>query len=205
MRKQIEPTKKISLFQDKCYKEICEVVGTERLPCMRDRPEMTYLEATLWEVVRKADIIPFSVQHGAAYDVRFRDYVIPKHAIIIPFQGSVLQDPEVWGDPENFRPERFIGPDGKLARPDEFIPFGIGKTIRVCFVLFCFCFCFLGVLFCFFPCLFILFRFCFCFCCCCFCCVFFGGVVCFWGVGVDFLKETHFCIGLTDEEQRLLL
>ena len=112
--------------QDRCYKEICDVIGPDRAPSMRDKQEMTYLEATTLEVLRKADIVPMSASHGLASDVTFRGYVIPRDAIIIPSLTSILQDPEVWGDPENFRPERFIGPDGKVTRPEEFIPFGIG-------------------------------------------------------------------------------
>ena len=115
--------------QDTCYKEISDVVGTDRLPSMRDKPEMTYLEATICEVLRLADIVPMSVWHGLASDVTFRGYVIPKDAVIIPYLDSVLQDKDVWGDPEVFRPERFIGPDGKLTRPDEFIPFSVGKWL----------------------------------------------------------------------------
>ena len=94
---------------------------------MRDRQEMIYMEATLLEVLRKGDIAPLSVTHGLSRDVTFHGYTIPQDAIIIPHLSSVLQDPEIWGDPENFRPERFIGPDGKLARPEEFIPFGTGR------------------------------------------------------------------------------
>ncbi|KAK7471836.1 hypothetical protein BaRGS_00035495 [Batillaria attramentaria] len=50
--------------------------------------------------------------------------------MVIPNLDSVLYDPEVWGDPDTFRPERFIGPDGKLIRYEEFIPFSTGR--RVC-------------------------------------------------------------------------
>ena len=85
------------------------------------------MEATLLEVLRKGDIIPLSVTHSLSRDVTFHGYSIPQDAMIIPHLSSVLQDPEIWGDPENFRPERFIGPDGKLARPEEFIPFSTGR------------------------------------------------------------------------------
>ena len=107
--------------------EICDVIGPDRTPSMRDRQEMTYMEATLLEVLRKGDIVPLSVTHSLSRDVTFHGYSIPQDAMIIPHLSSVLQDPEVWGDPENFRPERFIGPDGKLARPEEFIPFSTGR------------------------------------------------------------------------------
>ena len=113
--------------QDKCYKEICDVIGPDRTPSMRDRQEMTYMEATLLEVLRKGNIAPLSVSHGLSQDITFHGYSIPQDAIIIPHLSSILQDPEIWGDPENFRPERFIGPDGKRACPEEFIPFSTGR------------------------------------------------------------------------------
>ena len=113
--------------QDKCYKEICDVIGPDRTPTMRDKQEMTYLEATTLELLRKGDIVPLALSHGLASDVTFRGYVIPKDAIVLPNLSSALQDPEVWGDPDNFRPERFIGPDGKLQRQEELIPFSMGR------------------------------------------------------------------------------
>ena len=118
-------------MQDKCYKEICDVIGPDRAPSMRDKQEMTYVDATIMEVLRKGDLAPMSVSHGLPREVTFRGYVIPKDAIVIPYLHSALHDPEVWGDPENFRPERFIGPDGKLTRPEEFIPFSMGKSLGV--------------------------------------------------------------------------
>jgi methyl farnesoate epoxidase/farnesoate epoxidase len=42
----------------------------------------------------------------------------------------MLQDTEMWNDPENFRPERHLDADGKLFRNEAFIPFGIGIILR---------------------------------------------------------------------------
>jgi len=36
-------------------------------------------------------------------------------------------DPKVWGDPENFRPERFLDEGNNLIRRDDIIPFGLGR------------------------------------------------------------------------------
>ncbi|KAL8604729.1 hypothetical protein ACOMHN_017688 [Nucella lapillus] len=116
--------------QENCYKEVCDVIGTNRLPNIQDRGRMVYLEATINEVLRFADIAPFAVQHTTLYDVELQGYVIPKQAIILPSLDSVLNDPKAWGDPENFRPERFINDEGKLVKPEEFIPFGLGR--RAC-------------------------------------------------------------------------
>ena len=114
--------------QDKCFKEISDVIGTQRPPRVQDRAQMPYMEATILEVLRKANIVPLSVQHGLASDVKFHDYVIPRDAIVLPDLESALADPEVWGNPDNFLPERFIGPDGKVKRPDDFVVFGLGQS-----------------------------------------------------------------------------
>ncbi|XP_025098460.1 cytochrome P450 2J2-like isoform X2 [Pomacea canaliculata] len=116
--------------KDRCYEEIHRVVGTERVPTIRDRPELVYMEATILEVLRCSSIVPFSVPHSTATEVQFRGYTIPKGTLITPNLYSVLHAPEVWGDPDNFRPERFIGKDGKLLRFEEHIPFSIGR--RAC-------------------------------------------------------------------------
>jgi methyl farnesoate epoxidase/farnesoate epoxidase len=44
---------------------------------------------------------------------------------------SVLHDREHWGDPEVFRPERFLDADGRFIKDEFMVKFGAGK--RVCF------------------------------------------------------------------------
>jgi cytochrome P450 len=36
-------------------------------------------------------------------------------------------DPKIWGDPENFRPERFLDESGSLLKQNALVPFGLGK------------------------------------------------------------------------------
>jgi methyl farnesoate epoxidase/farnesoate epoxidase len=43
---------------------------------------------------------------------------------------SVFQDQKHWGDPEVFRPERFLDEDGNYVKDDWMISFGAGK--RMC-------------------------------------------------------------------------
>jgi cytochrome P450 len=43
---------------------------------------------------------------------------------------SVLHDRKHWGDPEVFRPERFLDTDGRFIKDEWMIQFGTGK--RVC-------------------------------------------------------------------------
>lgn len=37
---------------------------------------------------------------------------------------------ESWGDPDDFRPERFINEEGSIVIPDRFIPFSYGWCIQ---------------------------------------------------------------------------
>ena len=38
-------------------------------------------------------------------------------------------DPNVFENPEIFHPERFLDENGKVKKPEQFVPFGIGKRI----------------------------------------------------------------------------
>ena len=39
----------------------------------------------------------------------------------------IHNDPDYWGDPEVFRPERFLTSSGQLRKDDRLLPFGTGK------------------------------------------------------------------------------
>ncbi|XP_059161819.1 cytochrome P450 2C15-like [Physella acuta] len=117
--------------QAKIYRELKEQVGTNRSPCIQDKPNLTYLNAVIKETQRLASLVPQSVTHTCTEDVTVRGYTIPKGTYISPNLDSVLHDPKIWGDDVmEFKPERFIDQDGKLKTPEEFIPFSIGR--RVC-------------------------------------------------------------------------
>ncbi|XP_046558213.1 cytochrome P450 2U1-like [Haliotis rubra] len=116
--------------QEKCFQEIKGNIGQSRLPSMKDKTNLPYVEATIMEVLRRADILPTSLPHTVPHDVQFGGYTFPKGVPVMMMLDSVLQDPDVWGDPDNFRPDRFLDDTGKIVKKDEFIPFSLGR--RVC-------------------------------------------------------------------------
>ncbi|KAL8586801.1 hypothetical protein ACOMHN_061314 [Nucella lapillus] len=120
-----------SHVQHRCRAEIQDVVGTNRRPGLHDRPRLVYMEATIREILRFADVMTFAIQHAHSCDVNLRGYVIPKDAIILPFMTTALHDQATWGDPDSFRPERFIDDEGGLIHPPEFVPFGMGASLAV--------------------------------------------------------------------------
>ncbi|XP_046583342.1 LOW QUALITY PROTEIN: cytochrome P450 2U1-like [Haliotis rubra] len=116
--------------QERCFQEILENVGQSRRPSMKDKTNLPYVEATILEALRYADIVPTAVPHAVPQDVQFRGYTFPKGVTVMLNLDSVLQDPDVWGDPQNFRPDRFLDGAGKIQKREEFIPFSLGR--RVC-------------------------------------------------------------------------
>ncbi|XP_059479051.1 methyl farnesoate epoxidase-like [Neocloeon triangulifer] len=117
--------------QRKVQEELDNVVGQERLPGLQDRPSLSYTEATIMEALRVSSVVPMGVPHAPLMtckaDVPFRGYVIPKNARIAMNLAQIHMDPKIWGDPENFRPERFLNEEGKLIKQDALVPFGLGK------------------------------------------------------------------------------
>lgn len=113
--------------QVKAREEIDRVVGRERLPTLNDRPNMPYVEAIVYESVRVFMGRTFSIPHRALKDTTLQGYDIPKDTMVIANFNGVLMNKEFWGDPEVFRPERFIDSEGKIVVPDYYLPFGFGK------------------------------------------------------------------------------
>ncbi|KAM9468905.1 cytochrome P450 2M1-like [Clarias gariepinus] len=117
-------------IQARVQREIDEVVGRDRWPSIDDRQNMPYTDAVIHEVQRSMDIAPTAVPHKIFYDTEFMNYLIPKGTVILPLLSSVLFDPELWKNPDNFDPENFLDEEGKFKRTDAFVVFGIGK--RAC-------------------------------------------------------------------------
>ncbi|KAH9510281.1 cytochrome P450 2 sub U member 1 [Bulinus truncatus] len=116
--------------QKKIFNEIVEHIGIDRVPSINDKPKMKYLTAFIMEVQRKASIVPLSVPHVCNTDTIVSGYTIPKGSIVLPNLDAVLKSKEIWGDPETFRPERFLDEQGNIVKREELIPFSIGR--RVC-------------------------------------------------------------------------
>ena len=114
-------------IQTRLQREIDDVIGQERLPSLSDRPNMPYTEATILEVLRLSNPAPLAVPHSVPHDVIFKGYLIRKDTTVIANIRSVMMDPNLWKDPDTFRPERFLSADLKtLDIPKYYVPFSLG-------------------------------------------------------------------------------
>ncbi|KAK9503987.1 hypothetical protein O3M35_010436 [Rhynocoris fuscipes] len=114
----------------KVQAELDEVVGRRRLPRLEDRRDLPYTEATILEVLRISSIVPLGTTHATTREVQLAGYTIPANAHIVPLLHAVHMDSNLWHEPEVFNPKRFLSPEGKVCKPEFFLPFGVGR--RMC-------------------------------------------------------------------------
>lgn len=88
---------------------------------------MTYTLCVIAETLRLSSVAPIGAPHRAMSDQSVNGYFIPKGTILIPNLRFIHMNPEIWGDPQSFRPERFLTEDGTFKGHESLIPFSVGK------------------------------------------------------------------------------
>ncbi len=114
-------------IQYRIHQELDSVTGRNHLPRLTDKAELPFTCATLLEIQRIATIGPLGVPHMSAEDSTIGPYTIPKGAIIMPNIWAIHHDPDLWPNPDEFNPERFLDTDGNVKDREELIPFGTGN------------------------------------------------------------------------------
>ncbi|XP_050416707.1 cytochrome P450 2U1 [Patella vulgata] len=116
-------------IQKKCQEEIDSVVGSNRMVSLSDKSKLPYVEATILEVQRLGNTAPASLPHMANEDAMVNGYLIPKGSMVYANLYGCHLDSKYWDDPKTFKPERFLGGDGKLKKQPSFVPFSAGSRI----------------------------------------------------------------------------
>ncbi|XP_032822975.2 cytochrome P450 2J4-like [Petromyzon marinus] len=117
-------------IQERCQREIDEVIGGDRSPNTTDRANLPYTDAVIHEAQRMANVAPLGVLHSTTTDVKFRGYDIPKGTKVLLNLTSVLHDETQWKTPNEFNPDHFLDNTGQFVKPDAFLAFSAGP--RVC-------------------------------------------------------------------------
>lgn len=114
---------------DKVQAELDAVIGRKRSPILQDRNHLPYVEAVLSEIQRISNVAPLGIAHRCTENVQFCEYEIPKDTVMLVSLYSLNMDKEYWGDPHQFRPERFLNDSGEyVPHSDQFFPFGLGMS-----------------------------------------------------------------------------
>ncbi|ULT82674.1 hypothetical protein L3Y34_012133 [Caenorhabditis briggsae] len=115
--------------QTKCHNELVKVFGTDE-PEMSKMNQTPYVRATLSEIQRLANVLPWAIPHKTFEECQVGEHKIPVNTEVIPALGALLCDPTLFENPKEFKPERFLDKEGKYYVMEEFRPFGMGP--RVC-------------------------------------------------------------------------
>ncbi|XP_061194478.1 steroid 17-alpha-hydroxylase/17,20 lyase-like [Saccostrea echinata] len=118
-------------IQIKCQEEIDRVVGSGH-PSMKDRNNLDYTEACLFETLRLGNVAGLGVPHMTICDTQVGGYDIPKGTTVAINVWALHLDPKYWKDPEKFDPYRYLDEEGKMkpVKPESWLPFSAGR--RVC-------------------------------------------------------------------------
>lgn len=113
--------------QRKAREEIDRVVGHNRLPNYQDRADLPYVEALLKEVLRWNPVAPLALPHRVTLDDVYEGYYIPAGAIVFANTWGIFRDPELFENPEAFKPERYL--DNSATPDPKSFAFGYGRRI----------------------------------------------------------------------------
>ncbi|KAJ7677806.1 cytochrome P450 [Mycena polygramma] len=121
--------------QKTAHEEIDRVVGEHRMPSLEDLEHMPYIRAMILETHRFRPVAPTSIPHRNLNTEEYNGFVIPQGTTIFFNVWGIFHDPELFDDPENFVPERYLltengtkpAVDGSDLRHN--LPFGAGRRI----------------------------------------------------------------------------
>ncbi|CAN8266027.1 unnamed protein product [Cochlearia groenlandica] len=108
---------------EKAKTEIDEKIGVDRLIEEQDIAKLPYLQKIMSETLRLYPAAPMLLPHLASEDCRVAGYDVPRGTMILVNAWAIHRNPNMWEEPEKFKPERFEkeGEDKKL------MTFGMGR------------------------------------------------------------------------------
>ncbi|CAL5195760.1 unnamed protein product [Lathyrus oleraceus] len=125
-----ELIRKPEIFK-KATEELDRVIGRERWVEEKDIANLPYVYAIAKETMRLHPVAPMLVPREAREDCNINGYDIPKGSLILVNTWTIARDSNVWDNPNEFMPERFLGKDIDVKGHDyELLPFGAGR--RMC-------------------------------------------------------------------------
>ncbi|XP_059622969.1 probable cytochrome P450 305a1 [Phlebotomus argentipes] len=119
------------LYED-IQKQIYEEVKQVPEVCLKisNHLQFPFTEAYLLEIARFYSIVPLSGPRRVLKDSDLCGFTIPKDTTVLIGLQSVHMDEKLWGDPEVFRPSRFLDESGKkLCNTENVMQFGEGRRL----------------------------------------------------------------------------
>lgn len=109
--------------------EIENCVGNDRLLNDLDLVKLPYLKCVVNETLRLYPPGPLLLPHMSSETCSVGGFEVQKGTMLLVHVWRMHRDPNIWEDPNEFKPERFEGDSGEQFG-SKYIPFGMGR--RAC-------------------------------------------------------------------------
>ncbi|PUZ60232.1 hypothetical protein GQ55_4G107500 [Panicum hallii var. hallii] len=110
--------------------EIRAVVGSKQRASRDDMSNLKSLKMVVKETLRMHPPLTLLLPRETIQQVNISGYDVPANTRIIVNTWAISRDPNIWKDPEEFNPERFIGSNTDFNGTHfDFLPFGSGRRI----------------------------------------------------------------------------
>lgn len=113
--------------QKKCQQVIDEVLGDAQLSSLSDKSKLAYIDAMIIETQRFSSVATVGGPRRTMKDTILCGYLVPKDTMVLTGLQTINTDAEYWGDPEVFRPERFLDGDGNITNTERLANYARGK------------------------------------------------------------------------------
>lgn len=127
---------------EKLQHEVDKVVGPGRLPTFEDMPQLPRVRAVAKEVLRWRPVTAGGLPHMLTEDDTYqvpnaKKVFLPAGTVVHPVQWSIHREEELYPDPEQFLPQRWLDPSfptykeplDKFPNLQNYSAFGFGRRI----------------------------------------------------------------------------
>uniref|UniRef100_A0A8D8ZM33 Cytochrome P450 4C1 n=1 Tax=Cacopsylla melanoneura TaxID=428564 RepID=A0A8D8ZM33_9HEMI len=114
-------------IQDKVYNEILTVCGdrNDTAPTYDQLLSCDLLTRVIKETVRMFPAASF-IARSSPHDIQCGGYTLPAGASFVVFIYGIHRDPQLWPNPHQFDPDRFLPAATVQRNPHAFLPFSLG-------------------------------------------------------------------------------
>ncbi|XP_026686807.1 cytochrome P450 4c21-like [Diaphorina citri] len=114
-------------IQQEVYHELQDVLGDspDSAPTYDQLQRLDLLTRVIKETMRLFPAAPV-IARSAPYEVQCGDYTIPAGATIGIFIYGLHRHPQLWNNPNQFDPDRFLPSQSSHRNPSGYVPFSLG-------------------------------------------------------------------------------
>ncbi|PIN04380.1 hypothetical protein CDL12_23089 [Handroanthus impetiginosus] len=119
-------------IMEKAQQELTNVVGVNNIMEESHISKLHYLDAVVKETFRRYPPLPLLVSRSPSQSCTVGGYKIPKGSRVFLNMWSIYMDSQVWENPLEFHPDRFLDDTGKfdyMGNNFQYLPFGSGRRI----------------------------------------------------------------------------